>query len=254
MKVEHIYILVVVAFGWSCTTRSPERLSDLNPPAEDFDLAHSDPAAVELADSIMVSMGGRHNWDEVRFITWSFSGKRDLTWDKRKGRVRIVSHKDSTIYLIDLNTKQGRVRVKGTQVSEEHARTKALSVGMGIWDNDSYWLFMPFRLKDSGVTLKYMGEDVSLKGEKCNVLQLTKNQTGDNNQPKYMIYVDRADNLVKQWAYYTSAMQDTSDFTRPWDNYAKRGAILLSSNRSDGEGPTDVKVEKDMPNRVFTEF
>lgn len=30
-----------------------------NPSEEGFDLAHSDPAAVELADSVMSAMGGR---------------------------------------------------------------------------------------------------------------------------------------------------------------------------------------------------
>ena len=80
-----------------------------NPPAPGFDLAHSDPAAVELADSIMISMGGRENWDKTRYISWNFFGRRNLVWDKAEGNVRIESIPDSTIYLVNVNTGKGRV-------------------------------------------------------------------------------------------------------------------------------------------------
>ena len=49
----------------------------------------SHPAAIELADSIMVAVGGRKNWDATRFISWNFFWARDLVWDKKEGRVRI---------------------------------------------------------------------------------------------------------------------------------------------------------------------
>ena len=255
LNTHRIFIsaMAVLVF-WCCSTNSSELHSIANPPSEGFDLAHSDPAAVELADSVMVSMGGRNNWDMTRFISWNFSGLRSLVWDKELGRLRITSHDDSTIYLMDLRDRRGRVQVKGKEVTDKNSLQELISKGLSIWAHDSYWLCMPFKLKDSGVTLKYMGEDLSLKGEKCNVLQLTVNQPGDVPQSKYMVFVDRADNLVKQWAYYSQASQDTSDFTRPWDNYAKYGSILLSSDRSDGEGPKDVKVETTLPDDVFTAF
>jgi hypothetical protein len=93
-----------------------------------------------------------------------------------------------------------------------------------------------------------------LTGAKCNVLELTFKDIGDTPQNKYRIFVDDSDNLVKQWSYYNNASQDSANFTRPWDNYQKYGDILISADRSDGAGPKNVKVDDNLPEKIFTEF
>ena len=66
---------LLAAVLYACSTKTPESsISGANPAAEGFDMANSDPAAVELADSIMAAMGGRENWDKTRFISWNFFG------------------------------------------------------------------------------------------------------------------------------------------------------------------------------------
>lgn len=256
MKLQRIvfpFLIVVVLYG--CSKQAPETaISDANPPADGFDMSHSDPAAVELADSIMAAMGGRANWDKTRFISWNFFGARNLVWDKQLGRVRIEDLKDSITYLVDLNTLEGRVKVKGQELTLPDSLKKMLNKAKSIWINDSYWLVMPFKLKDSGLTLKYLGEDTLQTGSKCNVLQLTFSNIGDTPQNKYLLYVDLADNLVKQWAYYNQSNQDSANFTRPWDNHQKYGDILLSADRSDGGGPKNVSVDTTLPENLFKEF
>jgi hypothetical protein len=140
-------LILLVAVLASCEMNKQA----LNPPAEGFDMANSDPRAVELADSIMMAMGGRRNWDKTRYISWNFFGARDLTWDKQDNMVRIESLKDSITYLVDLDKLQGRVRVKGEEITEPDSLSKMLSKGKSIWINDSYWLLMPFKLKDTGL-------------------------------------------------------------------------------------------------------
>lgn len=224
-----------------------------NPPAPGFDLAHSDPAAVELADSVMAAMGGRKNWDETRFISWTF-GKRHLVWDKKDGNVRIESQPDSTIYLVNINDSKGRVQIRGQELTEPDSLQKMLSKAKSIWINDSYWLTMPFKLKDTGVTLKYLGEDTMLTGARANVMELTFEKVGDTPNNKYQVYVDLRDNLVKQWAYFKDASQDSASAVWPWDNYKKYGNILLSANRSNDRGPRDVRVDEKLDREVFTRF
>ncbi len=113
---------------------------------------------------------------------------------------------------------------------------------------------MPFKLKDSGVTLKYLGEDSLKNGAPCNIIQLTFENVGSTPDNKYLVYVDRKDNLVKQWAYFELASQDTASSVWPFDNYKQYGKILLSANRSDGKGPKDVTVDDTLPAEIFTEF
>jgi len=248
-------LLLATALWASCSpTEKKEQTSDSNPPAEGFDLEHSDPAAIELADSVMNAMGGRKAWDETRFISWNFFGRRDLVWDKQEGRVRIHSLPDSIIYLVNVNTMEGRVQVKGAEIKEPDSLKRMLEKAKSIWINDSYWLVMPFKLKDSGVTLKYLGEDTTTTGVPANVLQLTFSNVGDTPENKYMIYVDVKDNLVKQWAYYQKASQDSATYVWPFDNYKKYGNILLSANRSDGKGPMNAVVSEKIEDSVFTDF
>jgi hypothetical protein len=246
------YVLMLLVL-LACSTGSKET-KDANLAEEGFDFKGSDPAAVELADSIMSAMGGRSNWNKTRYISWNFSGRRNLIWDKQSGRVRIESPEDHAVYLINVNNGQGKVQVNGKEIIEKDSLQKLLLAARNIWINDSYWLIMPFKLKDTGVTLKYLGEDTLQTGGKCNVVDLMFTDKGSTSESKYRIYIDITDNLVKEWSYFKKAEQDSATFTRPWDNYKKCGDILLSGDRSDGSGPKNVKVDADLPDKVFTEF
>lgn len=248
-----VVAIVVALFCWACQP-SQENTDYGNPPAEGFNLAESDPAAIELADSIMIAIGGRKNWDATRFISWNFFGARDLVWDKNQGRVRIESKRDSTIYLLDLNAMTGKVQIKGQELTVPDSLNKMLDKAKRIWINDSYWLVMPFKLKDSGVTLKYMGEDTLVNQKYYNLLQLTFKDVGVTPQNKYDLYVDVKSKLIEYWSYYGDASQDTASWTRPWDNYQKYGNILLSADRSDNGGPKNVKVDESLSDDVFTKF
>ncbi|MFY8036314.1 MAG: hypothetical protein ACOVMQ_04050 [Cyclobacteriaceae bacterium] len=246
------YVLAIAALVVACTPKE-KTLGELNPAAPGFDSINSDPAAIQLADSIMAAIGGRENWDKTRFISWNFFGVRDLTWDKHTGRVRIESPGDSSIYLVNINTGEGRVKFHGVELTEADTLKKLLDRAKGIWINDSYWLTMPFKLKDTGVTLKYMGED-TLKNDRYNILQLTFANVGNTPENKYKLYVGIKDKMIKHWAYFNDAKNDTAMFIRPWDNYQKYGNVLLSSDRSDNGGPKNVKVSESLPDKLFTEF
>lgn len=242
---------IVTLLIWSCQQKN--QAYDQNPAAEGFDLEHSDAEAIALADSVMNAMGGRSNWDNTRYISWNFFGRRDLVWDKFKGRVRIDSKPDSTIYLVNVNSGEGRVQIKGQELTEPDSLAKMLKRAKSIWINDSYWLVMPFKLKDTGVTLNYLGED-TLQNESYEVIQLTFKDVGMTPQNKYKLYIDKNEKLIRYWCYFSDANKDTANFTRPWDNYKLYGSILLSADRSDEGGPKNVKVDKEMPDEVFTSF
>ncbi|HEY5689963.1 MAG TPA: DUF6503 family protein [Cyclobacteriaceae bacterium] len=255
---KNLFTGLLMALTCWCCSPSQDSQSEINrndnPPAEGFNLEDSDPAAIELADSIMMAVGGRKNWDATRFISWNFFGRRNLVWDKHEGRVRIESLPDSTIYLVNISTEKGRVQVKGQELTQPDSLAKMLKRAKSIWINDSYWLVMPFKLKDSGVTLTYLGEDTLVNKKYYNVLRLTFDKVGDTPNNKYDLYVGVKDKLINYWSYYRDATQDTASWTRPWDNYQRYGSILLSADRSDGAGPKNVKVNDQLPNALFTEF
>ncbi len=67
-------ILAVAIFfslgGISCA----QSKKSANPAADGFDMAGSDPKAVEIADQVMQAMGGRKAWDNTHYISWNFFG------------------------------------------------------------------------------------------------------------------------------------------------------------------------------------
>ncbi|TRX58405.1 hypothetical protein FNH22_13735 [Fulvivirga sp. M361] len=225
-----------------------------NPPEEGFNTESSDKEAILWADAVMQAMGGRKNWDQLHYVSWNFFGARDLVWDKQTGRVRIDFPRDSSIFLVNINTMDGKVWRKGQEITNPDSLKKYVERAKGIWINDAYWLVMPFKLKDSGVTLKYIGESTMINGKAAQVLELTFKGVGNTPQNKYEVFIDPTDSLVKQWAYYKEADQDSASAIWPWDNYKNYNGLLLSADRSDNKGPKNVKVFEELPDKVFEDF
>jgi hypothetical protein len=223
-----------------------------NPASKGFDLEGSDQKAIEIADKVMDAMGGRKNWDKTRYITWVFFGVRKHIWDKWTGNVRIEGLKDKSVSLLNINNNTGSIYRNGTFVKDPDSLANFLKIAKGQWINDSYWLVMPYKLKDSGVTLKYLGEAKTQKEEDAYLLGLTFKEVGDTPQNKYQVWVSKANNLVVQWAYFAKASLEKPNFTMPWLKYEKQGKILLSGDRGERK-LSEIKVFNKINTKIFTE-
>lgn len=213
-----------------------------------------DKKAADLVASMWQAMGGEEKWDDLKYVSWTFFGARHLVWDKVGGRVRIDSPRDTSIYLVDLNNLQGKVIKGGLEVTDTEELNKLLEKGKGMWINDSYWLFMPFKLQDPGVTVNYVREDTMVGGMSSSVLALTFKDVGNTPDNKYEVYIDKSDNLIKQWAFFKDVNQETPPRIWPWDNYQSHNGLLLSSERSDKSGPSNVRVYDTLDDAVFDSF
>lgn len=219
-----------------------------NPAMPGFNAQGSDPRAITIADTVMQALGGRKNWDHTRHITWNFFGRRAHVWDKWSGDYRLEA--DSVLVLMNLNTQKGRAWVHGQEVTDPETLANWLKKANSIWINDSYWMFMPYKLKDSGVTLKYVGEDTSAAGQPCDVLELTFKNVGDTPQNKYHVYVNKQTRLVDQWAFFPNAEDKTPRFVTPWQNWQRYGNILLSDDRGRNKH-TNIAVFDILPAKVY---
>lgn len=221
------------------------------PPAEGFNAAGSDAKAVEVADAVMEAMGGWEHWNKTRYVTWRFFGGRLHVWDKWTGNIRFEQG-DVTV-LMNINTKEGKVYKAGV-VADADTTQKYLRRGYRSWVNDSYWLVMPYKLKDSGVTLKY-GEGELTNGGAAHVLTLTFEGVGVTPQNKYEVYVDKATNLVAEWAFFPKADSVEPRFRSPWENWQQYGKIMLADGHGMRRGKprkhTDVAVFDVLPDSVF---
>ena len=250
---RYLFFFTCFSLLIACST-SQKRLIKGNPPAEGFDLSNSDAKAIAIADEVMEAMGGRQNYDQTRFIKFNFFGSRIHTWDKWTGDIRIDYLKEDKKLLMNIHSMEGKAMLGDTLIDKNHPRIgKLTKAGKAHWINDAYWLVMPFKLKDSGVTLKYVGQDMTQVGGKADVLAMTFKNVGVTPDNKYLVYVDKQSRLVTQWDFYTNATDAEPRFQIPWEGYAQHGLIKLSGGRGK-YALTDIAVLEALPTGTLTEF
>ena len=253
MRIGDMWIRTLAVAGMVGLCWIPS-IAGQNRPAEGFDAAASDARAVAIADATMDAMGGREAWDNTRYLTWRFFGKRLHVWDKWTGDFRVESEDresgDSYVTLSNLSSGDGRVWRNGEELSGAEL-SEALKRAQSMWINDSYWVFMPYKLKDTGVTLGYRGEGEMENGRVADVLELTFENVGDTPQNKYHVWVARDTGLVEQWAYFAEASDAEPRFVIPWNNWQRYGSIMLSDDRGEGRAHSGIAVLEKLPPGAF---
>ena len=220
-----------------------------------IDRQASDAKAIEIAASVMERMGGQAAWDGTRFLTWNFFGSRRHLWDKHTGDIRVEGAdretKEPYLILMNLNSKRGRAWIDGQEVTGPEALAALLERGEAAWINDSYWVFMPYKLRDPGVTLKHVGAGEMVDGRAAEVLELTFAEVGRTPENRYRVYVAADSGLVEQWDFYRHAADPEPRFQIPWHDWRPHGEILLSADRGEN-GHTGIAVLDEVPAGAFT--
>ncbi|GAA4391387.1 hypothetical protein [Hymenobacter koreensis] len=231
--------VVLLTGAGGCSTTKPTGTAATTatsgyPAAEGFDQANSDARAIALADKVMEQMGGYQAWQGTRLLGWDFLDGSYQLWDKQTGDFRW--QKGDLVGIYNLNTKQGRAYKAGEDISATPDGEKLLSRMYPIWVNNSWWLLMPFKLKDSGVTLTYKGTGTLMDGTTpAEVLHMTFKNVGVTPDNRYEVLVNPKTNLVEEWAYFPKATDAQPAFRRRWAEYRRYGNIMLASDRSDGK-------------------
>jgi hypothetical protein len=153
---------------------------------------------------------------------------------------------------MNIHTKTGRVWIAGEELPEGEQRQEILNNTYGRWVNNGYWFFMPYKLKDSGVTLKYAAEGKTEDGRAADILTLTFENVGLTPDNKYEVYVDKEQKMVTQWAFYRNASDAEPSFVLPWADWKTYGNIKLASSHGEARrNITNIAVYKTIPDAVF---
>jgi hypothetical protein len=157
------------------------------------------------------------------------------------------------VILVNINSLKGKVFENGTLVKDEAKSKVLLEKAKNWWINDSYWLVMPWKLQDPGVSLVYVKTEQLPNGKTVDILQLTFTAVGVTPENKYWLYVDKENHLITQWAYYQNYNDAEPKFLKPWNNYQKAGNILLSFDRPNEDiSPKNVVVTATLDSALFT--
>jgi hypothetical protein len=261
MRVGIVLSVALLAVGLTgCASSGPEEAPSGTspvPPVEAVSL-ESDAQAVEIAKQVMEKLGGREAWDATRFVRWTFFGGRVHYWDRHTGDIRIESPErerdgeatPARLVLMNIDSKEGRAWQAGEPVEDPALRAAILDLGHQWWVNDSYWMFMPYKLLDPGVTLKYSGERTTEDGRVGDVLDMTFTEVGYTPQNRYEVWVARDTGHVEEWTFYNEADQAEPNFSMPWENWQQFGDIWLATGRGRGMD-WDIAVFDELPPSVF---
>lgn len=192
--------------------------------------AAAQPTADQIAGQVLEALGGKEAWDQTRFIRFSFAGRRTHHWDKWTGRHRLEGQTPEGkpyVVLSNLNTKEGGAWIDG-QKAEGDQKKEWLERAYGAWINDTYWLLMPYKLRDPGVRLSLAGEEKQ-DGKTWDKLLLSFDKVGLTPKDRYWVYVNRESGLVDRWDYILKGeAKPPSTFT--WEGWKAYGRIKLPND------------------------
>jgi hypothetical protein len=208
----------------------------------------SDPKAMAIAEKVMHALGGDEAWNGTRYLRFDFAVDRDgktvasrgHTWDKWTGRYRLeakTKEGDPYVVLMNINTKAGSAFLKGKPLAGEEEK-KYVEQGYAIWVNDTYWLLMPYKMRDPGVTLALAGEEK--KGDEAwDKVVLTFDGVGLTPKDKYWVYVNRDTGLVDKWEYILKGGPGPAT-PFMWKNWVRHGKIMLANDRVNPKDGTRI--------------
>lgn len=218
-----------------------------NPPAPGFDHAESDSAAIAVADRVMERLGGRPAWDATRYLSWKLEDRRCL-WDKHAARARVEL--GNVVAIIATAEPTGRAfKRTGDELVGNNANQRVQQAHQAFV-NDSYWLAMPYKLKDSGVTLTALGQRRSTAGERCDVIGLSFQKVGYTPFNRFEVYVDRRSDLVVQWDFFERRVHSEPALSTPWRLWRRHGRIWLSASRGQRRFE-ELRVFDELPESAF---
>ena len=201
--------------------------------------AESDPKAMAVADQVLEAMGGSAAWNATHFLRFDFAvdagGKtvvsRAHTWDKWTGRYRLDAKTktgEPYVVLMNVNTKTGDAYLKGKKLEGAEAK-KYIDEAYGTWVNDTYWLIMPYKMKDPGVTLKLDGE-AKEGAATYDKVSLSFDGVGLTPKDHYTAYINRGTHMMDKWEFVLQGQKPPA-VPFLWKNWQRYGKVMLSNDK-----------------------
>jgi hypothetical protein len=229
-----------------------------------------DARAAAVADAVMKAGGGDAGGAASKYLRFTFAVEKDGAirssrthyWDRVTNRHHLEwTTKDgkSLVCVEYLDTREG-VCTAGDQPLFDADAKPYLESAYEMWINDTYWLLMPYKMKDPGVHLKYDGE-AKESGKVYDKVLLTFDDVGITPRDRYWAYVDRQTHRMDKWAFVLQNEKGEPGTDPPsvwtWSGWSKFGGMMLSTVKTNEDGKTKILFKNlaafdTLPDEVFT--
>ena len=197
----------------------------------------SDPRAVKIADQVMQALGGKEAWDKIPGLRWTFEvtmndtvrSSRRQAWDRRNDWYRVEGKNragQQFCFMRDLKSDHGHAWMDG-QAIEGDSLQKLLKRAKSLWTNDTYWLLMPYKMRDPGVTLGYAG-DTTVAGLTYDRVALSFENVGETPGDHYWVWVNRKNHRVERWDMVLQGDQPPPK-TYTWEGWEQHGGLWFAT-------------------------
>jgi len=144
------------------------------------------------------------------------------------------------------------VWIDGAEITDS-TRAEWLGRAHGMHINDAYWLVMPFKWADPGVTTRYLGTETDDDGGAWEVVELSFEDVGRTPQNVYRAYLSPTSGLMERWAHYRTA--DAEPSYSGWTEWTEFGGVMLPLDRPWADGGRiyfeGVELENEVPTDAF---
>lgn len=221
--------------------------------------------ATEIAGQVMDALGGQRAWDGLRGLRWSFGvsvndsvkSERRHSWDKSTGQHRVEgvnrAGQEFVIFHTVGDTTQGSAWVDGVAI-EGDSLHKLVKRAEALWINDTYWMLMPYKLRDPGVTLAWAG-DTTIAQQHFDRLALSFDNVGMTPGDRYWVWVERNSRRVTRWdMVLQGAPPEPRSYT--WEGWEQKDGLWFpASHKADSTNifTNRVEVVKEFPATEFTQ-
>jgi hypothetical protein len=188
------------------------------------------------------AMAPDNGWERTRYLEFDWAVNRAdggepmiraHRWDRWEGDARVEAPtQDGGSYVAIFNTSDpqaGRVWVDGEELGGEEAANR-LQSAYSAHINDAYWLIMPYKWTDPGVTATYLGEEYDEESQvRWEKVELSFDDVGLTPQNVYRAWVNTETGLMERWEHLRTA--DANPSPSDWTDWVRAGPISLALNR-----------------------
>lgn len=227
-------------------------------------VSFEDPEVAPIHDRMMEVIAPNDGWERTRYLEFDWAVNRGSDpalvrshrWDRWNGDVRVEAPAGGATRVSIFNVSDpaaGRVWEDGEELTGE-AADEALAGAYRAHINDSYWLVMPFKWTDPGVTTSYLGEQTDEDGRTWEVVELSfESDAGLTPQNVYHAFVNPETGRMERWHHFSDS--DSEPSPSDWTDWRSYGPIELAENRMVDGSPRiffpHLRAETELPEGVF---
>lgn len=206
--------------------------------------APRDALADALVERLLRNLGGADAPYRARSIAFTFEVEREgaivasrrHVWHPASGRHELAfEDKDGARVAIDTSVlrREGSATRAGSPVASTELG-ELLERAYKAWVNDTYWLLMPYKLRDPGVKLAYAGEALA-DGRVFDRVQVTFGDVGLTPGDTYWAWIARDTGLMERWSFVLQGQQPPAAEFR-WRGFQIAGPLVVATRKERPDG------------------